>query len=91
MIELIYEYLSVLFIWLYAIIMSPTHFQVNPHSVFDGTYRTPSSKQERYLKFKGVQGDSNPRQLNSEIKAQQFPPTDQIIELNCAYLSVMCI
>ena len=34
MIELCCEYLSVRCIWLYVLIMSRTHFSVNPHSIF---------------------------------------------------------
>ena len=33
-IDLACEYLSVLHIWLFVIIMSRTHFRVNPHSIF---------------------------------------------------------
>ena len=51
----------------------------------------PSSKQERYLKFKRLQQDSNTQPLSLSMNTQPSGQTDQMIELGCEHLSVRCI
>ena len=92
MIELYCEYLSVRWIWVYAIIMSCTSFRVNPHPIVCLNIKELLARNSGHIwSFKWQQGDLNPQQISSQENTHPFSQTDQMIELCCDYLSVRCI
>ena len=71
MIELICEYLSVRFIWLYVLNMSRTHFRVNPHSRAAWTSRNSWPETAAKSEVKWLQLESNPQPLTHLFSSVQ--------------------
>ena len=88
MIELRSEYLSVWYIWLYALVMSHMCFSVNPHSIVNWMSRNFLFKAGAKLLLKA--GAKRSKQARNSLTFRQLQGVDSLWNVYVTRLTVKC-